>query len=177
MEALGHLLFELVKIALLSFIYTAFVFLCRAILLKLKKEKVNFNWRNFKFAYKILYGILFIFSFTYYGNHGLGDEFNIPLGYSETMKAGDLYAYFIPSGTSNQIHVNNYLVRNDNLCASVDSGYIVYNLNTKKMINFYTGQQYNNYALSHNLPVNNQLVEFFDQYKAYWNGWRFWVQP
>ena len=128
--------------------------------MKPNKGNVDLSKGKFKRVHIIIYSLLFVFSFTYYGNHGLGDESFIPLGHWETMSAGDLYAYFTPSGTSNQIAVNTYQVKGDNLCAAVDSGYIVYNLDTKKMIKFEAEQQYNAYALNHDLPVSNQFLDF-----------------
>ena len=177
MEAMGHFLFELIKIAVLSSIYAAVFLFCRSIFLKHNKENADFTKAKFKRVHIIIYSLLLVFSFTYYGNHGLGDSYNIPLGHWESMSAGDLYAYFTPSGTSNQISVSRYEVRGNNLCASVDSGYMIYNLNTKKMIKFDTEPQYNAYALSHELPDSNEFLDFFKQYNVYWNGWRFWILP
>lgn len=177
MEALGHFIFELFKIAMLSCIYTGLFFLGRLIFLQIKKRDTEFRWGKFKQVHIIIYVLLFIFSFTYYGDHGLGDSYSIPLGRWETMEAGDLYAYFIPKGTSNQIPVNAYTVKDGNLCADIEDGYMVYNLKTKKVSKFGATRQYSAYALTHDLPEVDQFLKFEQQYNSYWNGWRFWLLP
>jgi hypothetical protein len=93
------------------------------------------------------------------------------------MEAGDLYAYFIPKGTSDQIPVNAYTVKDGNLCADIEDGYLVYNLKTKKINKFGSTHQYSAYALTHHLPQVGQFLKFEKQYNSYWNGWRFWVLP
>jgi energy-coupling factor transporter transmembrane protein EcfT len=177
MAVLFHFLFEIVKIVILGLIYTAVIFSIRAIIRKLQKKDTDFKWYKFLIVYKVLAAVLFVFSFTYYGNHGLGDDSYIPLGHSETMSESDTFAYFVPDGKSEQMHIDTYLVKNDDLCASVDSGYMVYNLKTKQINNFNTEQLYNTFASAHNLPPIKQFRNFDHQYNNYWNGWRFWMLP
>lgn len=49
---------------------------------------------NYRMIYFIIASTLLLFSFTYYGNHGLGDDSNLPLGYGKVMRAIDGHAYF-----------------------------------------------------------------------------------
>ena len=177
MFVLAHLLFELIKIGILSFIYTTICLLICELVLKFKNGISGFIRSKFWLIYKVIYGLLFVFSFTYYGDHGLGDESFIPLGHWETMRLSDTFAYFNPNGKSDQIAVNTFQVKDNILCASVDSGYMVYNLKNKEMRNFKTDMLYNIYASKHNLPRNGQFYDFFSHYKDYWMGWRFWVLP
>ena len=93
------------------------------------------------------------------------------------MSEGDTFAYFVPDGESEQIRIDTYLIKDDDLCASVDSGYIVYNLKTKKINNFGTERLYNTFASAHNLPPIKQFRDFDHQYNNYWNGWWFWTLP
>lgn len=176
MAAAGHFIFELFKIAILSIIYSVLLGVVHLVFLTAKGIKPVFNKRTFNRLFKIVYASLFVFSFTYYGNHGLGDEANIPLGYGETMQAGDLLPYFYPKG-KNQVAVKNYLVRREKLCATTDSGVLVYNLNTKQLKDFNSDEQYNAYAEDHDLPLTSQFLGFEQQYHDYWSGWRFWVLP
>jgi hypothetical protein len=177
MFVLTHLLFELIKIAILSFIYTAIFLLVCELVLKLKNGIPGFIRSRFWVIYKVIYGLLFVFSFTYYGDHGLGDESFIPLGNGETMRLSDTFVYFNPNGKSDQIAVNTFQVKDNILCASVDSGYMVYNLKNKEVRNFKTDMLYNIYASKHNLPPNGQFHDFFSHYKDYWMSWRFWLLP
>jgi len=177
MEALGHFIFELFKIAILSVAYAGVLFWVGALFLRLTKRDATFSRRKFFCTYLVLYGILLVFSFTYYGDHGLGDSYHIPLGHGETMSAGDMYAYFEPGGKLEQIDIESYQVKGDYLCIATDSGYLVYNLSTRESINFDTKQEYNTYALKHNLPDADLFLDFFKQYDNYWSGWRFWTMP
>jgi hypothetical protein len=177
MAALGHFIFELLKVAILSLLYTGIFLFGRLVLLSLKKKNTVFSPIEFNRTYKVMYGLLFIFSFTYYGNHGLGDDSYIPLGHGETMEAGDLNAYFSPNGKIAQLQVKAYQVKGNNLCMSVDSGIVVYDLNTKQIINFNEISKYNKYAFTHHLPRYIEFLDFFKQYDVYWSGWRFWILP
>ncbi|SEP04829.1 hypothetical protein [Mucilaginibacter sp. OK283] len=176
MAAAGHFIFELFKIAILSFIYSVLLGILHLIFLTAKGINPVFGKQTFNRLFKIVYASLFVFSFTYYGNHGLGDADNIPLGYGETMEAGDLLPYFCPKG-KNQVAVKNYLVRGDKLCATTYYGVMVYNLNTKQLKDFNSDEQYNAYAENHDLPPTGQMLGFEQQYNEYWSGWRFWVLP
>lgn len=122
--------------------------------------------------------LLFIFSFTYYGNHGLGDDSYIPLGHGEVMSAGDLTSYFEPNiPKSEQIYVNSYEISHDILCAKSDSFYFVYPLQTKKISRFKSEKDYHKFAVKTDLPTADQFKDFLTQYDQYWSGWRFWLLP
>jgi hypothetical protein len=96
MEALGHFIFELFKVAMLSCIYTGFIFLGRLMFLQIKKRKTEFRWSKFKQVPIIIYVLLFVFSFTYYGDHGLGDSYSIPLGALGNHGSGRFVCLFYP---------------------------------------------------------------------------------
>jgi len=176
MAAGGHFIFELFKIAILSAAY-ATILLWIKFALNLKKGGTRFSWSKFFRIYLILYSVLFLFSFTYYGDHGLGDECKIPLGHGETMSSADLDAYFAPKEGGNLIDIKSYLISNNDLCAATDSGYLVYNLKTGKRIEFDNSQEYRLYALGNTLPNPDLFLDFFKQYDNYWSGWRFWTMP
>jgi len=173
MFALFHLGFEVVKIAALSAVYSSIIYL---ILHKLKPIQ-KLTTVRFKTIFLALSGLLFIFLFTYYGNHGLGDEANVPLGHFKTMESGDGYAYFTPGGTASQINVDSFLVKKDNLCMATPDGIYVYNLTTNDLENFPDKLSYEQHALKAGLPAISQFKKFETQYNEYWNRWRFWVLP
>ena len=177
MEVIGHFIFELFKIGILSVVYATLLLLIRSAFLFVQRKDPKFGKPRFFQTYRILYGLLFVFSFTYYGDHGLGDESKIPIGYRETMSAGDLNAYFVPNGGTEQVGIKTYLVSNDYLCAATDSGFMAYNLSTGRRTIFDTEQQYKTYAIGHNLPAPELFLDFFKQYHNYWSGWRFWTMP
>src|ERR1700759_794441 len=113
--ALFHLIFELFKIAILSTVYSGGVLLVLRVIKHLNNT-TYLDGIRFKRLYFSIYGILFVFSFTYFGDHGLGDEACLPLGHFEVMNSTDGYAYFTPAGTSEQISVDSFKVANGALC-------------------------------------------------------------
>lgn len=177
MTTLFHFLFVVIKSYILALVYTPIIWFLWVLILKAQKKYTGFKWSKAFAVYAIVGLLLIVFSFTYYGNHGLGDESRIPLGQGETMKEGDQFAYFTPKGTSKQVHVKSYVLKGDNLCMSVDSGYKVYNLRTKGVVNFSDEPMYNAFAVSYGLPLSRHLKDFRSQYDEYWSGWRFWLLP
>jgi energy-coupling factor transporter transmembrane protein EcfT len=178
MGIISHFVFEIVKIAILAFIYSGIIFLFPLIFKKPAKSKTRFNWRRFLLVYKIIAALLFVFPFTYYGNHGFGDEEVIPLGHGEKIRAGDDNTYFeSDDNKSGRININTYQVKDDILCASTNSGLFVYRLGTKQIDKFADEQAYNTFALARNLPPSKQFLDFETQYNNYWGGWRFWMLP
>jgi hypothetical protein len=119
---------------------------------------------------------MFIFSFTYYGDHGLGDEANIPLGHWKSMNSSDGYAYFYLK-SNNQINVDSFLVRNDHLCFASGNTYYDYQLASGKWDRYNSKHEYEIHATAYHLPQVNKFETFYPQYAAYWNGWRFWFLP
>lgn len=177
MAALLHFLFVVIKSFVLALIYTPVIWFLWVLILKAQKKYTGFRWSKIFTLYVIVSLSLVVFSFTYYGNHGLGDDSRIPLGHGEAIEQGDQFAYFTPKGTNKQVHVKTFVLKGDNLCMSVDSGYKVYNLKTRGVVNFSEGQMYDAFAFSYGLPLSLQLQSFKSQYDEYWNGWRFWLLP
>jgi len=176
MFSLFHFLFELVKIAALSAIYSALILLMKSIFFKTADAQVM-NKRNFWLVFKITYSLLFFFSFTYYGNHGLGDEYAIPIGRGQTINQVDEFAYFSPNSSGSQIQIDRFIVKGDFLCANSEKQYFVYNLNYNKVTQFNSETSYETYAANNQLPPLNTFKKYNDCYNDYWNGWRFWLLP
>ena len=177
MTTLLHLLFVVLKSSILGLIYTPLIWFLWVLILKARKKYTGFKWSKIFAVYKIVSIMLLVFSFTYYGNKGLGDESRIPLGHGQAMLESDQSAYFEPKGKSEQVHVKVYALKGDNLSMAVDSGYKVYNLRTQGVVNFSDGQMYDAFAFSYGLPLSLQLQSFKAQYVQYWGGWRFWLLP
>ncbi|WP_121810762.1 hypothetical protein [Mucilaginibacter kameinonensis] len=177
MTALFHFLFVVLKSYLLALIYAPIVWFLWVLILKARKKYTGFKWSKVFKVYTVVALLLIVFSFTYYGDHGLGDSPRIPLGYGETMVGDNQFASFTPKGKNEQIHVKAFALKGDNLSMAVDSGYKVYNLKTKGVVNFSEGQMYDAFAFSYGLPLSLQLRSFRPQYDEYWNGWRFWLLP
>ena len=171
MAASGHFLFELVKIAILSACYAFMIMLVFRVVFKLVYLK-------FHKVFHIIYTGLFVFMFTYYGDHGLGDESRLPIGHWEVVQAGDGYPYFQPAGNYRQINLGSFVTHKETLCAQTEEGgYIAYDLITDKLSTFPDQSSYNAFAAINNLPLPQYFDTFSSQYDAYWSGWRFWTLP
>jgi len=175
MFALFHFFFDLFKIAIQAAVYSAILWalvLVLTIIFSVRKPKLSLYRR----MYFLMAGTLFAFSFTYYGEHGLGDESQIPLGHWREMNASDGYAYFnLKSGT--QIPVDSFLVRSDHLHMASNGVFYDYQLSSGKWTQFSDKKVYEHYGLMHRLPSIKEFKTFWVQYNLYWNGWRFWLLP
>jgi hypothetical protein len=174
MFTLFHFAFEILKIALQAAVYSLVLMLLIFIVIKATGNR-RLKSIKFKTVYFSVAGLLFIFSFTYYGDHGLGDEANIPVGHGKTINSGDGYAYLNVERT--QINIDSFLVRNDHLCFASKNDYYDYQLPSGKYVKYSSKQEYEAYAKKNHLPVVNDFKTFYPQYDAYWNGWRLWFLP
>lgn len=189
MEVLFHFAFQLVKISILASIYS---FIFTTLISLYKKEdsetrKLNYKNRWYNYGFKISI-FLFVFSFTYWGNHGLGDGPRIPLGYWKVMDNTnwDKYGYVsdLKSDCGKEIQTTKFKVEGKYLCGNYDSWfykynhkYFVYNMRKDNLKEFGNKEQYNKFALKNKLPKANELLSFEKNYRNYWLGWRFFFLP
>lgn len=193
MEALFHLIFELVKIFILSCVYARLVLSVFELIATFKpgswidrvsKKKIRFLF----LSGSIIYISLFIFMFTYWGNHGFGDSAKIPIGYGIVVKNINWDGYGCLEGleTSDNfsIQMTKFLVVDNKLIGNLDSwfysyqnAYFVYEMKPKKIREFGTQGEFDEYALANNLPTSEKLLTFEQNYRNRWSGWRFWLLP
>jgi hypothetical protein len=170
-----HFGFELFKIALLAAIYSYIILSLKYVMTALTGNN-QLRLIKFKALYLTIAGLMFVFSFTYYGDHGLGDEASLPLGHGIAMNSSDGYP-FLYLEPNNQINIDSFLVRNNHLCFTSKNNYYDYQLASGKWDRYNSKEEYETYASAHNLPRVKELKTFYPQYAAYWNGWRFWLLP
>ena len=193
MEVLFHFIFQLIKIGILASLYSTILigillvigkFKTTVFLKRVKSEKKKY-W--FTFGFLISIG-LFIFSFTYWGNHGLGDGPMIPIGNWETIENTNWteYGYLKGQKTSdgNEIETTQFKVENDKLCGNLKSwfydyenSYFVLDLKTDEMTEFKTESEFNEYSENNKLPKSNELLSFEENYRNRWGGIRFLLLP
>jgi hypothetical protein len=183
MIVLFHFVYSLVKIAALGTIYSALILLTvRFISLltpngwidKITRNKFKF-WRST--AYILVVG-LFIYSFTYWGDHGLGDTSLIPVGYGQSIHNGDGSFTYFYAADNVQRHIYSYRIRNGMLCAQQDDNkYLIYNLETKELKEFNNQEEYEDYAQTNELPIAAEFRDFIEHYEVHWNGWRRTLLP
>jgi hypothetical protein len=186
MFALGHFIFMLVKIALLSSVYATLMVTVMYVFSKVTKSERLKRWIDKKFVTWWLTGLSFsvgllIFSFSYWGNHGVGDSSRIPVGHGQVIHNGDgVWTYFYPNldKPRNQKRINNFVIKGDRLCAEQkDHKYLVYDFSTFEIVEFENKHDYEKFAHSNNLPLTIDFKDFIVHYHAFWSGWRFYLLP
>lgn len=183
MESIGlviHFVLELFKISIQGCFYATFFLLLFKLIAKYDTEGwfalVTSKKRVFWFKTGFL-ASSFLFSFSYWGNHGLGPHSRIPLGYDKEVARMDFM------NTSDGPDYATYAVKNEFVCGvervieAPDMNkktYLIWNLKTNKVLTFYNLDNYTAYAKLNNLPLPNAFISFEEQYSNFWNGWRFW---
>lgn len=192
MTVLFSLIFEFVKIEILSCVYATVVFLIFKAISYYKpgswfdnvfKKKVRLWFLNGFFAS----AGLFVFMFTYWGDHGLGDNERIPIGHWKQIQQVDgVYCYMqrTKNNYENQIDISIFTITANFICAKTEKQfqdypgeYFVYNLKNNDVIFLKNESEYNTYANVNKLPLSNTFKDFDYHYNHYWNGWRFWLLP
>jgi len=188
MEYLFGFVFTLIKIALQASAYaTAATWLVGLAAARrptsVLKHLGRDGWQVWQRSFMVACVVLFGFSCTYWGDHGLGDSARLPLGHGEELVAlnGD-ETYFTgqtPFGVSDMggaQQIDKFRVADEILCGQAEqTAYFSYNLATKEHRVFADSLAYNAYAISHGLPASHELETFWQQYRRYWGGWRFWL--
>ena len=185
MEYLVGFVLKLLKIAALAYVYaTAVWWLVRLLAARHPSrvwQRLSHNGRQlWQRSFVVAYGALFLFSCTYWGDHGLG-SCRLPLGHEEAMEETNTEAYFEASTSFNPsndgaLWVDRFQIADDILCAQAnDNFYFTYNLATKENQVFADSLAYNAYAAPRGLPASGEFQTFWQQYSRYWGGWRFWL--
>ena len=188
MEYLIHLLFELFKISILSVFYTTIIFILFRLLSKKYPDNKLINQINNlkKFivkTYLLIYGLLFIFLFSYYGNHGLGDYARIPIGYGKSVEQiNSSIDYISIENSPEMFKIGRFDIKKNYLVADLEynntnekeNGYIVWNLKSDKLFRINSLSELNEY----NINEDDLEFEYFDdKYDSYWSNWRFFLLP
>lgn len=193
MEALFHLLFEIVKIWILAGIYALILLGLFRLIGKSKPEswfhKVTANKKKFWFSTGISISIfLFIWLFSYWGNHGLGDFARIPIGNGYAVKNINWTAYGylkkIETSEGKRLEMTKFEMKDNKLIGNLDSWFYIYSnqyfildLKTDELIEFENKVAFDEFATKNNLSKSEELKSFRSNYLEYWNGWRFWLLP
>ncbi|WP_153796730.1 hypothetical protein [Foetidibacter luteolus] len=194
-----ELLLIIRNIFLLSSIYATIVLVTLLILSKTTtwhwvKSIVNKKLRFWLFTHLVISVGLFIYSFSYWQNTGIGGHSQIPIGYGEYIQNEDFeMTYFSPSDnsalpTQTEFAIDNYKISGNILCAEISDDhaekekydFIVYNLENKTFTTFSDSQEYSNYAKNHSLPMADEFYDFRQHFHEYLKNrpeWRRWLLP
>lgn len=175
MEAFGHLVFVLIKAMVLSILYSILI------LLFVKK------WRKWKFHFIVFFfACLLVYSCTYWGYHGLGDEKRVPVGNFETVvMINDQFPHLEDwKDTSGQvIYLEEFVISNNVFYGKLDRDnpmyqytyeYISINLKSHQIIEY---ENLDTFIYSCPNDVPEKMKSFDEFYDDYFSGWRFWFLP
>lgn len=189
MEVLFHFIFELVKISILGCIYATLILLTFKIIAYYKPDSWFDKVSRKKLRLWYLSGLiisvgLFIFMFTYFGDHGLGDSARVPIGHFKVVRQINSSDTYLQNSHGDQLGIKNFTFDNNNLYAETkrefngeNGDYVVWNLRTERWSYYKTKEDYFKVAKEHNYPLPDSFEEFWKFYKRHWGGWRFWVLP
>ncbi|MBG9378804.1 hypothetical protein I5907_21405 [Panacibacter sp. DH6] len=199
MMAMIELLLIILKIIVLSTIYTTVVLLVIFILSK----TTSIQWTKYVWAKKVRFWLLshlvisvllFVLSFSYWQDTGLGDNSKIPVGYGQTIQSEDFaWTYFYPDPdktepNQDELIIEDYKIFDQFLCAKVSHqntispsyDYIVYDLKNKSLKTFDSEQEYSSYVDINSLPKTNKFYDFQKHYHEYLDNrpkWKAWLLP
>lgn len=187
MEAISHFIFELIKISILGCIYATFILLTFKVIGQNKPK----NWFNQVSKKKLrlwfLSGFsislaLFVFMFSYWGDHGLGDSARIPIGYWRAIQETNGTQAYIQDNGISALGIDKFIIADDYVYGLTDDTnenyegkYFVYDLANNKVKTFLQENEFNNFLTAHHLDIKLEFKDFSYYYKKYWNGWRFWL--
>ncbi|WP_339839858.1 hypothetical protein [uncultured Flavobacterium sp.] len=189
MESLGHFIFELLKIAVLAYIYSSILYFIYNHIPKNKKPVWVEKWlKSKKILWLSISILLLLYMFTPFGNHGLGDSARIPISFTKEIsninwtKYGKLNG--IKTSDENEIELTHFKIKNNTLCGNLSSNfydfennYFIYDIDSDKITEFENENDYNNFAQKNKLPKSSELKSFEENYRDYWSGWRLFLLP
>ncbi|MFY7669489.1 hypothetical protein ACOSP6_00240 [Tenacibaculum sp. MEBiC06402] len=180
MEALFDFGITIIKVYLVSYLYIIlYNFIIEkfghlnfvAFFPKIKKKE------NIKACRIFITVILILFSFTYWGNKGYGDEGLIPIGNNKHVEqTNGVQAYIKPKkyqyGTLNieKFCITENLVFGESINSPIDSPppFFVWNFKTEEF-NFFTNENDFKNFLNENNIRDFELKDFNSNYVCYWN--------
>lgn len=191
MEALLGLLALLFKIAIQASLYATVVVLVGIVLGKLFPKSPVAGQLKYKRWIWLTTGcsisvIFLVYSFTFWGDRGLGDSARIPLSYFReidntnwmtTSIDPENYAY-------GSVNIGSFTISNDHVVGTTEVSpvdrplpYFRWDLKTNKVKFFKSEDDYIAYATTYNLPSTDSFQSFSKNYGDHWYGWRIWLLP
>jgi len=173
-----HFLFELLKISILSAVYGTIVFF---IVRGVKRAEIKNTRQLWKKCFSTVYLILFVFMFTYWGDHGLGDDSKIPISHYKSVYQSDETAY-IENKKGTQVEIgkfsynDKYLYAEISDTAQIKGDYLVWDLQTDEW-KPYPAKTYLALSETNQAVSSGIFKDFLYFYNGYWSGWRFWLLP
>jgi hypothetical protein len=190
MTAIYHLVFELIKISILSCVYALLTLIIFKSIARYRPK----GWfdgvsrkklRLWFFSWVCISIALFCFMFSYYGNHGFGDDARVPIGHWRAIQEVDSrQAYIQDEGPVGMIEIDKFVVT-DNYVYGMASDenenykgkYFVYDLIENKVKTFIQEKDFTDYLVKNNLDTKPTYKDFNYYYNRYWTDLKFWLLP
>jgi hypothetical protein len=190
MVTIYHFIFELIKILILGCIYATLTFVIFKSLGRFKPDSWfdRFSKRKLRFwllsAFVISVGLVF-FMFSYYGDHGLGDDARVPIGYGRAIQEMDArQAYIQDEGPIPMLTLKRFIVTDQFVYGvsgeeedNYDGNYFVYDLEKNSVTSFVDQSTYLNHLRELALDRDTNYKDFNFYYTKYWTDLRFWLLP
>lgn len=128
MEALGHFIFELLKITILGFVYsTILYFIYKNIPQSKKPESCEKLLKSKKTLWLSISIFLLFYMLTPYGHHGLGDSARIPISLTKEISNIN-WTYYgrlngLKSTEKNDIYLTHFKVEKNILYGNLSSDF------------------------------------------------------
>ncbi|MEQ1799330.1 MAG: hypothetical protein ABL872_15360 [Lacibacter sp.] len=191
MTTLFHFLFELIKIFILSCVYSVLVVILFRFIGRLKPNSWFDRVSRIKlilwlFSLLTIAVALFIYMNTYWGSHGLGDSARIPLGNKNSINGIDFSTAYIEGidRETRTLIIDRFIVTDSfiygltgDMNENYEGDYFIYDLK-KRIAKTFTKQNDFEAALKfYKLDTQPDYKDFDYYYKKHWHGWRFWLLP
>lgn len=191
MEALFHFITQIVKIVILSALYATLVLVVFLLVGKLNpssyfSRKLSNKKKKWWVSGLFISIGLTIFSFTYWGDHGLGDSARIPIGhFKEVSEINGTQSYIEPGDYKYGVLMlhsfsksNSHLVGKTEI-SPVDNPktFFSWDLAADEVVFFDSEKEYNSFASEYKLPEISEFKSFGENYQDYWGGLKFWLLP
>lgn len=183
MEVMFHFAFELVKITLLSMAYAGLLVL----FLKLFRRKA-IQLGTWLKAVAVLWACLFVYMFTYWGDHGLGDTFRVPIGKGKMIESINAMEYAwimdVTNSSGERVQMSRFVIADGKVLGNCDDdfydepcAYFVYEIDNGGLLEFRDPLSFAQECDRQGWPGPELMVDFGTNYHRYWDGWRFWLLP
>ena len=196
MEALIHLFIEVIKVTILTIVYTFVLMKLLEVISKKNPELRIYHYLKNKTIHRAMRNImgmvifigLTIWMFSFWGNHGFGDSARIPVGNKVEIKNINWTKYgFIGIDQKNSpvdIETTKFKISGKKIVGNLDSGfhvyenkYFIFDTEDRSLLEFKTVEAFDAHTQNNNLPHSNELLTFRSNYENYWHGWRFFLLP
>ncbi|GAB4024088.1 hypothetical protein [Spirosoma gilvum] len=182
MDVLFHFIFTLFKIAILASLYATVVWLTVYLTGKINPDSWFGRVPKAKLWLRsglIVSLFLFVNLFSYWGDHGLGDNARIPIGHGKSVgQINGAQTYITPSGYDHEmLEIKKYAVTDSFLFAKAPRDtweqrgeVIVWDLQTDEVAFLKYSSEIDSYKAKNKIDEPLEFLDFAGHYSNYWSG-------